>query len=200
MDVKLIVAEGKHTGQEIPVKKNQFFIGKSQKCHLRPGGTNVSDIHCVILQKEGYVGIKDLNSASGTFVNEERVQKEISLKNGDKLRIGTLLLEVQLTVGVSGDKKPKVRSISEAASRVSQKKQTPQGNGEDIDIFAIFEEERPSEEDLPSFIHKKKHTGESQAVENVRESDLEKEKKMQESTRNAAADTIKAILGQAIKK
>ncbi len=196
MDIKLVVTEGKLAGQEIPVSKDDFFIGKSPKCHLRPGGSQVGEKHCVIRKREGSASVKDFGTPGGTFVNDQRVEGEQPLKNGDKLRIGSLIFEVQLTVEVSGKKKPKVTSISEAATRVSQKAQTAKAD-EELDIFAIFDEEVPSEEDLPSFIGKRKRGEEGgHAGGEKDESELEKEKKMQESTRNAAADTIKAILNQ----
>ena len=199
MDVKLVVAEGKHAGQEIKVLKDEFWIGKSSKCHLRPGGSQIGDKHCVIVRREGYAGVKDLGTPAGTFVNGEKVEGERALKNGDKLRIGGLTFEVQLSVGVSGDKKPKVRSIGEAADRAAQKKQTAPKPEAEIDIFAIFDEEVPTEEDLPDFM-KKRQAGDQASDDAEEESALAKEKKMQESTRNAAADTIKAILGQTIVK
>lgn len=200
MDVKLVIADGKHAGQEIKVTKDAFYIGKSPKCHLRPGGSQVGEIHCAILRREGYAGVKDLGTPFGTFVNGEKVEGERAFKNGDKLRVGGLTFEVQLSVGVSGEKKPKVNSIQEAANRVSQKKQSAPKSDAEIDIFAIFEEEVPTEEDLPSFISRKKHAGGQEDDQEKEETALDKEKKMQESTRNAAADTIKAILGQAIIK
>lgn len=193
MDIKLVVAEGKLAGQEIPINKSEFYVGKSKQCHLRPGGSQVGDKHCVILCREGYAGIKDFGSPSGTFVNDERVDGERALKNGDKLRIGSLIFDVQLTVDVSGQKMPKVRSISEAATRATQKAQSPKPD-EEIDLFAIFDEEVPSEDD---FINRKKQGDSDQQRQSEEEgSALDKEKKMQESTRNAAADTIKAILNQ----
>lgn len=194
MDIKLIVAEGKLAGQEIPVTKDDFFIGKSKQCHLRPGGSKVGDKHCVIRKREGYASVKDFGTPAGTLINGERVEGEQPLKNGDKLQVGSLVFDVQITVEISGKKKPKVKSISEAASRVSQKAQ--EAKEEDLDIFAIFDEEVPSEEDLPSFITRKHDEDGSHGGSASEESELEKEKKMQESTRNAAADTIKAILNQ----
>lgn len=195
MDVKLVVKNGKHAGQEVRVNHSEYHIGKSSKCHLRPGGDGVERHHCTILRKEGYAGVRDLDTTSGTFVNEKRVEGEQELKNGDMLRVGSLTFEVQLTVGISGKKKPKVSSISEAASRISQKSEKKED--EDLDIFAIFDEEAPTEEELPEFVRRKqRETGEIRQ-KMVDEDALAREKKLQESTRNAAADTIKALLNQA---
>ncbi|MDO4571368.1 MAG: FHA domain-containing protein [Planctomycetia bacterium] len=199
MDVKLVVVGGKHAGQEIKITKDEFEIGKSPKCQLRPGGTDVERHHCKIVRREGYAGVRDLNTPSGTFVNEERIEGERELKNGDHLRIGVLTFEVQLTVGVSGKKMSKVQTISEAASRASQKKSAKKENpDDDLDVFAIFGEDEPTEEDLPSFITRAKSTESTEVKSAEAEQDaLAQEKRKQESTRNAAADTIKAMLNQA---
>ena len=195
MDVKLVVKNGKHAGQEIRVNHSEFHIGKSSKCHLRPGGDGVARHHCTILRKEGYAGVRDLDTPDGTFVNEKRVEGERELKNGDQLRVGSLTFEVQLTVRISGKKKPKVNSISEAASRVSQKNERKEDD--ELDIFAIFDEEAPTEEELPEFVRRKQRGPQEGRRKEVDEDALAREKKLQESTRNAAADTIKAILNQA---
>ncbi|MDO4575293.1 MAG: FHA domain-containing protein [Planctomycetia bacterium] len=198
MDIKLIVANGKHAGQEIKINKDPFEIGKSSKCQLRPGGTGVERHHCVILRKTGYAGVRDLKTPSGTYVNEERITGERELHTGDKLRVGTLILEVQLTVGIGGNKKPKISSVREAATRAAEKQKEVRDKDDDVDIFAIFDEDVPSEEDLPSFVTKKRRSEDGNVSEDKKRDDdaLAKEKKMQESTRNAAADTIKAILNQ----
>ena len=39
------------------------------------------------------------------------------MKSGDRIKVGILGLEVQLTVGVGGQKKPEVHSVQEAAAR-----------------------------------------------------------------------------------
>jgi len=41
----------------------------------------------------------DLGSTNGTFLNEQRVQNEMELKNGDQLKIESLLFRVNLETG-----------------------------------------------------------------------------------------------------
>lgn len=117
MDVKLIVASGKHAGQAVAVSASQFLIGRGPDCQLRPSSREISSHHCAIFVEQGRATVRDLNSATGTFVNGVRVQAPQELKNGDRLRVGQLEFEVQITVTVGGKKKPKIRSIQEAAAR-----------------------------------------------------------------------------------
>ena len=206
MEVKLIVANGSHKGKEIKIARDIFEIGKSPRCQLSPGGEGVARHHCAIFRKEGYAAIKPIDAVEPTFINGKRIEKPQKLRNGDLLKVGGLELEVQLTVGVSGQKMSKVQSVTEAAARVVEKRQIREnkakaagGNDDDdLDLFAIFGEEAPTEEDLPSFITRNhRETTEETAQASAEEDALAKEKKMQESTRNAAGDAIKAMLRQA---
>ena len=40
MEVKLVVANGKNVGQEIPVPGPKFLIGRADDCQLRPEATS----------------------------------------------------------------------------------------------------------------------------------------------------------------
>ena len=123
MEVTLIVNSGSHKGQEIALKKEIFEIGKSPRCHLTLGGDGVGRHHCAIFRKEGYAALKPLDPAEVTTINGKKVEKPQKLRNGDILKIGAMEFEVQLTVGVSGQKLSKVQSVSEAAARAAEKKQ-----------------------------------------------------------------------------
>jgi pSer/pThr/pTyr-binding forkhead associated (FHA) protein len=49
----------------------------------------VSRYHCWILVRDGATFVEDLASANGTFVNGERIRLRYSLKNGDRIRLGS---------------------------------------------------------------------------------------------------------------
>jgi len=117
MDVKLVVASGKHAGQAVAVSVPRFLIGRGPDCQLRPSSREISPHHCAILVEQGRATIRDLDSATGTFLNGVRIAAQQELKNGDRVRVGQLEFEVQLTVTVGGKKKSKIRSIQEAAAR-----------------------------------------------------------------------------------
>lgn len=119
MELKLKVLDGKHAGQEVPVSGSKFFIGRAEDCQLRPGSDLISRHHCVILVDEGYVGVRDLGSKNGTFINGDAVAGERELLAGDQLKVGPLLFEVVLSTGVGGKKRPVVADIKEAASRAT---------------------------------------------------------------------------------
>jgi pSer/pThr/pTyr-binding forkhead associated (FHA) protein len=97
MEVKLVVTNGRHSGREIPIRVPKFFIGRAEDCHLRPGSDLVSRHHCVILVEGSAVAVRDFGSKNGTFVNGEQVMPERELKNGDRLVVGQLDFDVQIS-------------------------------------------------------------------------------------------------------
>lgn len=120
MILKLKVLDGKQAGQELPIKKNPFLIGRSEECHLRPHHDDVSRRHCSLEQTDAKVVVRDLGSRTGTFVNGEKITAEKTLKTGDTLRVGPLNFEVIVSVDIKGEKRPAVKSIREAMSRVAE--------------------------------------------------------------------------------
>ncbi|MBQ9455834.1 MAG: FHA domain-containing protein [Thermoguttaceae bacterium] len=207
MEVKLVVANGSHEGQVIEIKREIFEIGKSPKCQLRPGGPGVGRHHCAIFRKEGFAAVKPLDPNEKTILNGVTITTPMKLRNGDKLQVGGMIFEIQLTVGVSGQKLSKVQSVTEAAARIVEKKQIQKkkskaagakGDDSELDIFAIFGEDEPDEEDqLASQMRRNREQAiASEEKEEVEEDAMAKEKRMQESTRNAAGDAIKAMLNQ----
>lgn len=120
MDVKLVVVGGKNAGQAIPVSDGRFFIGRAEDCNLRPYSDLISRHHCAILVDQGVVLVRDFGSKNGTFINGERVRTEQEVKDGDRLKVGDLEFEMQLTVELVGKKLSKVHSVQEAAARTAE--------------------------------------------------------------------------------
>lgn len=57
----------------------------------------VSRRHAILAYDNGLYTVEDLNSANGTFINEQRLpaQQATRLKQGDELKCGTLLMRVE---------------------------------------------------------------------------------------------------------
>ncbi len=150
MDAKLIVIGGKNAGQTIPVSGPKFLIGRAEDCQLRPRSDLVSRHHCEILLEQGSVAVRDLGSKNGTLVNGEEIKSQRELKAGDHLKVGALEFEIALSVELSGKKKPKVRSVQEAARRTIESA----GGKDQIDLdvtqwLADDDDETPS----PGHLH-----------------------------------------------
>jgi predicted component of type VI protein secretion system len=119
MEVKLVIANGKQAGTEIPVKSAKFVIGRNEDCQLRPQSHMVSRKHCAILVEANSVVIEDLGSTNGTLVNGEKIAGRHELKTGDRIKVGLLEVDIQLSVALGGKWKPKVQSVQEAIARTA---------------------------------------------------------------------------------
>ena len=157
MEVKLVVTNGRHAGREIPIKGPKFFIGRAEDCHLRPGSDLVSRHHCVILVGEDNVKVRDFGSKNGTFVNGEQVSPECQLMPGDRLVVGQLDFDVQIT-GMPERPKPATAVAAAAETSAgepkavkpeSDNKAKPAGKetvkvDDDLDISQWFGDDEPS--------------------------------------------------------
>lgn len=147
MILKLVVTTGKFAGKEIPVRNNQFVIGRDSSCHLRPSSPAVSKLHCAVIVADEGVWIRDLKSTNGTFVNGQRVTDRAALNHGDKITVGPLILEVQLPPASTQTKslpekaaKPKENQEVKVTPPAKQptKKKDPVG---DDDVFEWLSED-----------------------------------------------------------
>jgi len=120
MDVSLTVMKGAKSGGKIPIKKEQFLVGRSRKCNLCAGTDSISRQHCVITRADTRVFIEDLGSRNGTFVNGNRIDKPLQLKSGDEIAVGPLRFLVAISNGISNLKRSKVKSVADAAHRTAR--------------------------------------------------------------------------------
>lgn len=135
MEVRLVVSSGKNAGRVVPVTGERFFIGRAEDCQLRPNTDLISRHHCAISVEDGFVTVRDFGSRNGTFVNGERVRGEEELNNGDNLSIGPLKFVVELVVEMTGQKKPKVENVQEAAARtVESSSKASLEDGDEFDL------------------------------------------------------------------
>jgi len=103
MQVTLNVVGGKHAGKIVPVTAPRFFIGRAPDCHVRSTSSSISRHHCVILVGLCVIDVQDLGSKNGTWVNGEQVRGHRFLQSGDRLAVGRLEFEVQVTATQGGD-------------------------------------------------------------------------------------------------
>lgn len=85
-----------HYGQSISLPASgDFVVGRSRRCDLRIMSASVSRMHCHLrLNEDGALRVADMNSLTGTFVNDRRVDGVTILNDGDILRIGPARVQV----------------------------------------------------------------------------------------------------------
>ncbi len=112
----LVVSQGTRHGTPILIKKSQFLIGRDPDCQLRPNSQFVSHRHCVILTRGDQAFVRDCGSTNGTFLNEQQVQDEMELKDGDQLRVGALLFRVSLEASAPPDRPTPMPPVKQLAA------------------------------------------------------------------------------------
>ncbi len=119
MKLSLVVASGVHEGKPIPITTPQFLIGRDPQCQLRPASPAISKRHCAVMVRGGKVFVRDFGSTNGTFVNDQLVQGEVEVQNGDRLKVGPLDFKVALEVTAPAPKpaaaKPQPAAAAAAA-------------------------------------------------------------------------------------
>ncbi|MGG2396734.1 FHA domain-containing protein [Pseudomonas sp. SH1-B] len=98
----LQVIQGEHQGRKFHIHGSMTF-GRSSKCELCFSDLELSRRHCEFFLKDDVLEIKDLASANGVQVNQQKVRTSV-LQPGDQLKMGSVTL---LVIG------PKV-NVSEA--------------------------------------------------------------------------------------
>jgi pSer/pThr/pTyr-binding forkhead associated (FHA) protein len=84
--------------REIAIDKEEFLLGRGVDCDLRLNSKAVSRHHCLIRFHAGEATLGDLGSANGTFVNDQRVRSQVTLRHGDLISVG----EFHFTFTVTG--------------------------------------------------------------------------------------------------
>jgi diguanylate cyclase (GGDEF)-like protein len=84
----LIVLAGGSLGQMFRVDKTQTVIGRAADANIRLDDDGVSRRHARVVQHGNEVWIEDMESANGTFVNDDRIVRR-QLHDGDKIQMGS---------------------------------------------------------------------------------------------------------------
>src|SRR3954465_11427258 len=88
---------GKYQGGEFPLgETKEIVVGRSSELDMVLVEDMVSRRHARIECTEEQIVIEDLGSTNGTFVNGEKI-KRATLKEGDRVLIGTSILKVVST-------------------------------------------------------------------------------------------------------
>jgi pSer/pThr/pTyr-binding forkhead associated (FHA) protein len=85
--VRLDAISGPHAGRVIPIH-GLLTVGRAPPCELLLADRKVSRRHASLLSLNGGLTVRDHASLNGTWVNDRRIVEPVSLRSGDRLRIG----------------------------------------------------------------------------------------------------------------
>lgn len=113
-----LVANGSWlAGQEFPVYEEGTVLGRGKTCDVTIPGTHLSRNHAELSVRGSQLLVKDLASANGTFINDERIT-EATAKPGDILRIDVYSFRIAGPQSPAGEQKNTGRaSITETAAQ-----------------------------------------------------------------------------------
>jgi pSer/pThr/pTyr-binding forkhead associated (FHA) protein len=100
------VIQGEHEGKKFHINGSMTF-GRSVKCELCFSDQQLSRRHCEFYLKDDVLEVKDLASANGVLLNQQKVATAV-LQPGDQLKMGSVSLLVigpksAVTQGVDED-------------------------------------------------------------------------------------------------
>ena len=78
------------------------MVGRSSYCTIVLSNHLASRQHCALRLDGTHLEVMDLASSNGTFVNGERIEAARPLQDGDVVRIGTDVLEVEAVMRLPG--------------------------------------------------------------------------------------------------
>ena len=78
----------------VPVSGN-MVIGRADACELPLDDTFISQQHARLFAKNGSWYVEDLGSTNGTYVNDQRLAAPARVQPGDRVRVGTTVLELR---------------------------------------------------------------------------------------------------------
>jgi pSer/pThr/pTyr-binding forkhead associated (FHA) protein len=72
----------------------EVTVGRAPGCGVSLPDSTVSQLHARVFLRDGRLYIEDLGSTNGTWVNRVRVGAPVGLKRGDRVQVGSTVLEV----------------------------------------------------------------------------------------------------------
>ena len=70
-------------------------IGRADHCTIRLDDDYASQVHARLSSRNGAWVVEDLGSTNGTFLNERRLESPGEVRPGDRVRVGTTVLELR---------------------------------------------------------------------------------------------------------
>jgi two-component system cell cycle response regulator len=92
-DAFLVIIYGDDIGRRIALGGEPCSLGRSSRCEVHLDQESVSRNHARIARSGPHFVVRDLGSTNGTYVNDELVQEEQTLRDGDQIKIGRTIFK-----------------------------------------------------------------------------------------------------------
>ncbi len=85
----LTVISGPHVGNNFKIEKPDSTVGRSSKADIHVNDVGISRKHARLIAYGQDVFIEDMDSANGTYLNGDLIDRRIQLQEGDKITLGS---------------------------------------------------------------------------------------------------------------
>jgi pSer/pThr/pTyr-binding forkhead associated (FHA) protein len=93
---RLVVVEPKARRGHAYGVDNEMTIGRADGCTLTVhDDTFISQVHARFFTADNKVWVEDLTSTNGTYLNGKRLTRAEALRRGDRVQVGSTVLEAQ---------------------------------------------------------------------------------------------------------
>jgi two-component system cell cycle response regulator len=89
----LVVYSGGDTGRQITLEQGTQSVGRSAAAGVQIDGPGMSRLHAEVVVDGAQVTLRDLGSANGSFVQDQRLNGPRLLRDGDLVRLGSVILK-----------------------------------------------------------------------------------------------------------
>ena len=87
--------EKKKLSEPVELQAGEIVLGTLSNCDLTLDDPVVASRHCAITCQGGRYSVRDLGSASGTYLNGIPVEGDVAISHGDRLVLGVTTIELQ---------------------------------------------------------------------------------------------------------
>jgi pilus assembly protein CpaF len=114
----LQVTEPDAPGRRVRIDKNPYVVGRHHSCDLTLEYSPISRRHFAIRcdDEQNFV-IEDLNSRNGTYVNGDRIESPLLLREGMQIKVGSVFLEYHESEP-AGEEQPAPTKNNAAATNI----------------------------------------------------------------------------------
>jgi CheY-like chemotaxis protein len=86
----LRILSGPLKGKKLMLPDHEITLGSSRSCQLKQQGEGIAPKHCTLKPTPLGILVNDLDSETGTFIDNERITGESLLEPGGLLRVGSM--------------------------------------------------------------------------------------------------------------
>jgi pSer/pThr/pTyr-binding forkhead associated (FHA) protein len=94
---RLVILEPRHRrGQSVAIDNTEITLGRDPACTISiQDDSFVSTLHLRVYDYDGQPMVEDLGSTNGTFHNGNKLRGTKLLQRGDRIQVGTTVIEAQ---------------------------------------------------------------------------------------------------------